>query len=40
MDWFQILDRYGIAVADGGRIGYKAGSVDKIRRLFFKFGYS
>lgn len=28
--------RYGIAVADGGRIGYKAGSVDKMRRLILK----
>ena len=28
--------RYGIAVADGGRIGYKGGSVDKMRRLILK----
>jgi hypothetical protein len=28
--------RYGIAVADGGRIGLKAGSVDKMRRLILK----
>jgi len=28
--------RYGIAVANGGRIGYKGGSVDKMRRLFLQ----
>ncbi len=28
--------RYGIAVADGGRIGYKGGGIDKMRRLILK----
>ncbi len=27
---------FGEKKADGGRIGYKAGSVDKMRRLFLK----
>ena len=28
--------KYGIAVKDGGRVGYKVGGFDKARRAVFK----